>query len=109
MIRHYTLTLTTGAQRLSSVLGDYNASGAQNPSDDRSWRQLALQADAANTGAITVGGYGTLLTTTGAHGFLIPAPTSSVPAAPFIFTDTRLDEVVVLGVASEKLHILAKA
>ncbi len=108
MVKHFTLTLTTGTQRLSAVFGDFNASGAQG--SEVCWSVLSLQADAANTGPVYLGGYGTVLSSS-AWGIFLPIPASSVPAAPVIITEPgaiRLDEWTVIATAGEKLHITVK-
>jgi len=102
MIAHYVLSLTSSAQQLSKVYGDYNASGAQ--ADDRTWRSVKIQGDTANTGPVYVGGYGTLLSTS-AWGIYIPVPSSNVPAAPIDLGPSRLDAITALATSAEKLHI----
>lgn len=104
MVKHYVLTLATGAQRLSAVLGNTNASGATIEPVAR-WNSIKVQADTGATGAIYLGGYGTTLSTT-VWGVFIPIPTSSVPAAPIDLGPGLLDDwTAVSAAATDKLHI----
>ena len=99
---HYTVTLTTGAQRLSDATG-----ATFTPDDGKApVKWVSLQSDAAATGAAYVGFYGCVLSTTNYAG-LIPAPVTAIPSAPSIIEGgiTSLDQIVVLGTAGEKIHV----
>lgn len=104
MVKHYVLTLTTGAQQFSKVLANTNASGASADAVPR-WGNITVQADSGATGAIYIGGYGTQLTTS-IWGIFIPIPASSVPAAPISLGPGTLDDwVATSAAATDKLHI----
>jgi len=110
MVKHFVLTLSTGAQSLAKVYADYNASGAQ--ASETAWSVMTLQADTANTGAVFIGSNGNTILTTSSWGIFVPIPTSSVPAAPIVITDPqsiRLDEwAAISAAATDKLHITVK-
>lgn len=118
--RHYVLTLTGAAQQLSAVLPDslvnaatpgVPASGLDRASKKFDCFQLVtLQADAANAGAIFLGGDDTVSSTN--YGIRIPAAVSGVPAPPLFIGPlpigrVKLEEFWVVGSANEKLYIFA--
>ena len=75
--RHYALTLTGVAQRLSDVLDD--GVGVINPTNDVPLREIILAADPANTAVVYVGGTNATVSAT-SHAFsLDPTQASQAP------------------------------
>ena len=102
-VRHYNLTLTGVAQRLSSVLTDTNPGGA----NDEAIRELHLSADPGNAAAVYVGAASTV--SSASHGFsLDPTQASQLPVklGPYDAGAVKLSELWVLGTNTEKLHLL---
>lgn len=103
MIRHYALTLTGAAQRLSSVLSP------DDQANRRAFRELALQALGSNSNPIYVGGSSSVSATD--YGFRINVPTGGVPDSPerlgaYDTGPLRLEDLWVIGTGSEVLHVL---
>jgi len=101
--RHYALTLSGSAQRLSSVLGDTQPGGTQ----DVACRQILLAADPANTAVVYVGGASPVVSAT-SHAFsLDPTQASQGPVSigPFNAGPVKLSEIWALGTANERLMI----
>lgn len=97
---HYTVTLTGSAQNLETDLP------AGTP--DRC-RTLILQVDPSNSGLVYVGGSGL---TDSNFAFSLPIPVGGKAAPPFMLGDyettvLRLDDIYVLGSASDKLYVSA--
>jgi hypothetical protein len=97
-LSHYTLTLTGGAQRVSTVM---------NQADGVRIRKISFQAGAANAAAVYIGGPGVSDTD---YGVRIPIPVSTVPEAPYLYEDPdeglTLGNIYVFGANTEKLHLL---
>ena len=101
--RHYVLTLSGVAQRLSSVLANTEPGGPQ----DVACRQILLAADPANTAVVYIGGASPTGSST-SHAFsLDPTQASQGPVSigPFDAGPVKLSEVYALGTANERLMI----
>lgn len=102
MIRHYVLTLTGSAQRLSSVLADMR--------DDLPVRAITLQPDGGNANPIYVGGYETGALSSSNYGFRLEIGAAGVPPAPFVLDPAnapmKLSDWYVLGTNTQKLTVL---
>lgn len=99
--RHFALTLTGAAQRLSSVLTPTTPGGEA----DAGCRQILLAADPTNTAVVYIGS-ATLSATS--HGFsLDPTQASQGPVSigPFDSGPVRLSELYALGTNNERLMI----
>lgn len=106
MIRHYVLTMTGSAQRLSAVL----AGGAGGP-DDLPIRAIAIQPGTANAAAAYLGGYEGPTITSSAYGVRLEPAAAGVPPAPFILGEfsnqpMRLSDFSVIGANNETLKLL---
>lgn len=108
MVKHYTLTLTGVAQRLSQVL----ASGANNvqPSvmEDVAFQQLRLQADPANGAAVYIGTTSAVSSTD--HGAsLDPTQATAVDhlnLGPYGCGPVKLSDLWVIGTNAQRLMVL---
>jgi len=101
--RHYALTLSGAAQRLSSVLGDTQPGGTQ----DVACRQIFLAADPANGNVIYIGGASPVVSAE-SHAFsLDPTQATQLPVSigPFNAGPVKLSEIWALGTASQRLMI----
>lgn len=101
--KHYTLTLTGSAQRLSSVLADPTVGGPQ----DYACRQVILCADPANTAVVYIGGGNPAVSST-SHAFsLDPTQASQNPVSigPAADVAVKLSEIWAIGTANERLMI----
>lgn len=103
MLRHYTLTLSGSAQRLSSLVA------AVDSQFDDQLGVCWLQPDGGNGNPIYVGGSDAI--TSSSYGFRLEAAASTIPPAPFSFGELepgrnlKLSELYVLGTSDEKLHV----
>lgn len=103
MIRHYDITLTGVAQRVSTVLG-ITVGGP----DDLPFSQLIVAAHPANSNAIFIGGASTVSATS--YGFSLD-PTQATAKdresiGPFPYGPVKLSDLWVFGTNAEVLHIL---
>ena len=101
--RHYSLTLTGVAQRLSSVLTNSQVGGEE----DVACAQIILSADPANTAVIYVGSTSSVSSTS--HAFSLD-PTQAtavdkVSIGPFSVGPVKLSEIWALGTNNERLMI----
>lgn len=101
--KHYELTLTGAAQRLSSVLANVAVGGP----DDKPLAFVTLQLAADASGACFVGDVDVSATSWGQR---IPVPVSSIPAPPLYLeagygAAIKLSDVYVFGTANDVLHI----
>jgi hypothetical protein len=101
--KHFTLTLTGSAQRLSSVLTDPTVGGR----DDVGYRQIILSQVPANGAVIYVGASSGVSSTS--HGFSLD-PTQAtavdkVSLGPFDSGPIRLSDLWVIGTNNELLGI----
>lgn len=97
----YSLTLTGGIQRLSSVLTNTTPGGEW----DFPCLQILLSADPANAAAAYIGGSAVSST---AHAFsLDPTQATQQPVSigPFQAGAVKLSELYVIGAANERLMI----
>ena len=108
MIRHYVLTLTGSAQRLSAALPDAIVNGPH----DLPCRAISLQPFGANAAASYLGAYdsGAAVSAT-LYGVRLEAGAAGVPPAPFILGEfdglpMKLSEFAVIGANTEKLAVL---
>lgn len=74
-----------------------------------SFKSITIQQDAGNTHVTYLGGGGQTVTSS-SYGIILPAPASSVPAAPLLYPEQggvvmRLGDFTVLGTANEVLHL----
>lgn len=103
MVRHYVLTLSGSAQRLSSVLPNLE------PDNDKFLQTLSLQPGGGNANPVYVGAAGV---SDSDYGVYLAAAAATVPPAPWLASDafkatgTKLSDWYVIGTASQKLHIL---
>ncbi len=100
--RHYALTLSGVAQRVSSVLTNTEAGGPQ----DVACRQIIFSADPANGNVLYIGGVGVSDTS---HAFALD-PTQATAKdresiGPFEAGPVKLSEFWVLGTATQRLMI----
>jgi hypothetical protein len=99
-VSHKVLTLNGAAQQLALAL---DMPGVR-------IRSLSLQAGAANTHAVYVGGPAVSDTV---YGVRLPIPVESTPAAPYMIEDfdegTELKDWYVFGTNGEALHLLILA
>lgn len=91
-----TVTLTGAAQQLVLL------AGGKTP-----LRSISIQADPANAAVVKIGDS---RITSSDYAIILPIPTSSVPAAPFIVGDIEngalyLEDLYVLGAVNEKIHL----
>ncbi len=104
MLQHAVLTLDGTAQSLLSAFGAAEPPGGAN---DPACTFIALQAGAANSNAVFVGGPDVSASDYGAR---IPIPVTTIPEVPFTFPAgygvVRLSSVWVIGTNAEVLHIL---
>lgn len=92
--RHFTLTITTAAQRLSSVLSPSTVGGTV----DEAYRQICLTTETD----CFVGGSGV---TTSDYGYkVVAAQTLPLVIGPFETGPVKLSDIYVIG-TSGKLHI----
>lgn len=101
--RHYALTLTGVAQRLSTVLTNTEVGGPQ----DVACRQIILAADPANTAVVYIGGSSSVSSTS--HAFSLD-PTQATAKdretiGPFDAGPVKLSEVWAIGTADQRLMI----
>ena len=102
--KHYALTLTGVAQRLSSVLAVIEPGGSQ----DLACRQIFLSADPANTAVVYIGGASPVVSST-SHAFALD-PTQATAKdreviGPFDAGPVKLSEIWAIGTANERLMI----
>lgn len=100
--KHYTLTLTAVAQRLSTVLAQQAVAGV----DDVSCRQIVFAADPANAAAVYIGSSSGVSSTS--HAFsLDPTQASHTPVVlgPFDAGPLRLSDFWVIGANNERLMV----
>ena len=101
MIKHYNLTMDGTIQPLSDVL-------PVNEGD--TLKYVALQAHGGNSNIIYVGSTETGTLTSSDYGWRIEVPVTSIPSAPDIIELSQngfsLNELSVLGTASDVLHIM---
>jgi hypothetical protein len=107
--KHYTLTLTGVAQRLSDVFGD--GIGIINAQKDIAFRQLIISADPASLNPVYVGGDTPTVSAT-SHAFsvspVVGAALGSVQSqsiGPFDMNSIKLSNFFVLGTAGQRLMI----
>lgn len=101
--RHYALTLSGVAQRLSSVLTVTEVGGSQ----DVACRQIILAADPANSNVVYIGGDSTVSSTS--HAFALD-PTQATAKdresiGPFDAGPVKLSEFWAIGTADQRLMI----
>lgn len=100
--RHYTLTLTGGIDRLSSVLGDVTPGGPQ----DLACRQIILAADPANGNVVYFGG--SAVSSTSAAFALDPTQATAgdrQSLGPFDCGAVKLSEIYAIGTANQRVFI----
>src|SRR5262249_49862285 len=95
-VKDLTLTFSGSTQRLSDALVDRAPGGK----DDVPFRALHLQPDGANANAVFLGGSASL--TSSLYGVRLPASSSGVPSAPYVFEFSaegplKLSHFYVLG------------
>lgn len=99
-LRHYVLTLDGTAQRFTEGTGATPASV-----DDPLINNLIIQAGAANTGVVYIGGPAV---SASVYMFSIPIPITSIPAAPFVLDlsnrITRPSHWYVIGTSGDTVH-----
>lgn len=108
MVRHYTLTLTGTAQRLSRVLPSGAADVEPSAVENIPFRQLIFAADPANSAVVYIGGENATVSAT-SHGFsLDPTQASQGPVSvgPFETGPLKLSQFYVLGTNNERLMVL---
>lgn len=94
-LRHFTLTITAAAQRLSSVLSPTTPGG----SADEAYREIQLTTETdcfIGNSAVTTADYGVKI---------LSAATLPVKIGPFESGPVKLSEIYVVG-TSGKLHVL---
>lgn len=108
MVKHYTLTLSGSAQRLSQVLSTGANNAQPHPSEDWPFHQLILQADPANAAVVYLGSDASL-SSTSAGAALDPTQATAqdrVSLGPFGAGPLKLSDIWVLGTASQRLFVL---
>ena len=102
-LRHFDLTLTGVAQRLSTAIPA--VAGAAGP--DEAYKQLIFSSAPGNAAVIYVGATSSVSSTS--HGFsLDPTQATQQPVSvgPFGSVSVKLSEFWVLGTNNEILHVL---
>jgi hypothetical protein len=103
-MKHYTLTLSGAAQRLSDCFG--SGAGVVDPAKDIPFREIMLSSLKANAADIFVGGDNATVTST-SHAFRID-PGDTAPPITLGGHDSggyKLSSIYVLGTASDVLCI----
>lgn len=105
-LRHYNLTLTGVAQRLSDVLTPVVAQAGEQA--DVALRVITLQMDDGSTNPLFVASDNGVSATD--YAFRLEGGAGGVPPAPFILGEfeqgpIRLSDFYVVGTATEVLHI----
>lgn len=103
-MKHYTLTLTGVAQRLSDCFGD--GVGVINAQKDLPFREVILSSLKANTNDIFVGGDNATVSST-SHAFRIDPGDTAPPIAigGYDSAGLKLSTLFVLGTANDVLCI----
>lgn len=107
MVRHYTLTLTGAAIRLSRVYPSGALDVEPSAADNIPFRQLLFSADPANAAVVYLGGNSAVSSTD--HGIsLDPTQASQQPVSvgPFETGPVKLSDFWVRGTADERLMVL---
>ena len=107
-VKHYTLTLSGAAQRLSQVYSSGANNAQPSAAQDLPYRQVILQADPANAAVVYLGGDSGVSSTN--HGASLD-PTQAtaqdrVSLGPFETGPVKLSDLWVLGTASQRLMVL---
>jgi hypothetical protein len=107
MIRHYVLTLTGSAQRLSAVLP-----GLDGGPNDLPIRAISIQPGTANANPCYVGGYDSgSAVSSSSYGVRFEAAAAGVPPAPFVFGEfanlpMKLSDFAIIGTNTETVKVL---
>lgn len=109
MVKHYTLLLNGGVQRLSRVYASGAADAQPSAQDDLAFRHLRLQAVPANAAVIYVGATSSV-SSTDHGGSLDPTQATAVDHIEFgPFTaggSIKLSDLYVIGTNNDRLAIL---